>query len=157
MPKLSHLDEIGRARMVDVSDKAVTKRVAIAQGQIRMQPSTLEKILSGRLVKGDAFTVAKIAAIQAAKRTSELIPLCHPLPISNVEIEFDHDAKGASISVTATVSSTGKTGVEMEALTTCSIALLTLYDMAKAAERGMEISSIKLIEKRGGKSGIWRR
>ncbi len=143
--------------MVDVGDKANTKRVAIAQGQLRMQSATLRKILSGRLVKGDALSVAQIAGIQAAKRTSELIPLCHLIPLTGIEIEFKSDAKAASITVTATVRSTGKTGVEMEALTACTIALLTLYDMAKAAERGMEISSIKLIEKRGGKSGVWKR
>jgi cyclic pyranopterin phosphate synthase len=157
MPKLSHLDETGRARMVDVSDKPDTKRVAIAQGQILMRPATLKRILSGKLVKGDALTVAKIAGIQAAKRTHEIIPLCHPIPISNIELGFSHDAKTASVTVSATVSSTSKTGVEMEALTACSVTLLTLYDMAKAVERGMEISSIKLIEKRGGKSGLWKR
>lgn len=157
MAKLSHLDETGRARMVDVGDKADTKRAAIAQGRIQMRPATLRKILSGRLIKGDALTVAKIAGIQGAKRTSELLPLCHPIPITNVEIEFAHDANAASITVTATVRSTGKTGVEMEALTACAVTLLTLYDMAKAAERGMELDAIKLIEKRGGKSGVWKR
>lgn len=153
--KLPHLDEYSRARMVDVSAKADTKRTAVAQGKIVMSPETLKLILQGGLEKGDVFTVAKVAAIQAAKRTSELVPLCHPIPIDGIEIKFVHDKKEASITVTATVTSTGKTGVEMEALTACAIALLTIYDMAKSVERGMEIKGIYLLEKRGGKSGTW--
>ena len=153
--KFSHLDKRGRAKMVDVSAKADTKRVAVAQGKIIMKPETLKLILQGGLEKGDVFTVAKVAAIQAAKRTSELVPLCHPLPIDGIEIKFVHDKKEASITAKTTVTSTGKTGVEMEALTACAIALLSIYDMAKSAERGMEIKEIYLLEKRGGKSGSW--
>lgn len=155
MPKLSHLDEHGRARMVDVSAKADTKRTAVAQGKIVMSPKTLKLILQGGLEKGDVFTVAKIAAIQGAKRTAELIPMCHPISIDGIEIAFEHGKREASITAKATVTGTGKTGVEMEALTACAIALLTIYDMAKSAERGMEIREIYLLEKRGGKSGAW--
>ncbi len=141
--------------MVDVSAKADTKRVAVAQGKIIMSPETLKLILQGGLEKGDVFTVAKVAAIQGAKRTAELIPMCHPIGIDGIEIAFEHDKKEASITAKATVTSTGKTGVEMEALTACAIALLTIYDMAKSAERGMEIKELYLLEKRGGKSGSW--
>jgi cyclic pyranopterin phosphate synthase len=153
--KLSHLDEQGNARMVDISLKPDTIRAAIAQGKIVMQPSTLRLVLEGDMTKGDVLTVAKIAAIQGAKRTSELIPMCHPIPITGIEIDFTPDRTEASISVTATVTSTGKTGVEMEALTACATALLTIYDMCKATEKGMTINSIQLLEKRGGRSGSW--
>jgi len=153
--KLSHLDEHGRARMVDVSAKTDTKRIAVAQGKIVMSPETLKLILHGGLEKGDVFTVAKVAAVQGAKRTAELIPMCHPIPIDGIELDFEHNKTEASITVKASVTSTGKTGVEMEALTACAIALLTIYDMAKSAERGMEIREIYLLEKRGGKSGSW--
>ena len=155
--ELSHLDEHGNARMVNVSAKPDTARIAIAQGKIVMKPSTLQLILEGYIKKGDVLTVAKVAAIQGAKRASELIPMCHPISITGIEIDFFHDKKEASISVTATVTSAGKTGVEMEALTGCATALLTIYDMCKAAEKGMTIGPIQLIEKRGGKSGTWTR
>jgi len=155
MSKLSHLDKKGRARMVDVSAKADTKRTAVAQGKIVMSSKTLKLILQGGLEKGDVFTVAKVAAVQGAKRTAELIPMCHPIPIDGIELDFEHNKTEASITVKASVTSTGKTGVEMEALTACAIALLTIYDMAKSAERGMEIREIYLLEKRGGKSGSW--
>ncbi len=157
MKKLSHLDSQGHARMVNVSAKIDTLRTAIAEGKITMKPSTLALILEGHIKKGDVLTVAKIAAIQGAKRTSELIPMCHPIPITGIEIDFTHNKKIACILVTARVTSTGKTGVEMEALTACSIALLTIYDMCKAAEKNMTIGSIQLIEKRGGKNGVWKR
>ncbi|MCX8103200.1 MAG: cyclic pyranopterin monophosphate synthase MoaC [Candidatus Bipolaricaulota bacterium] len=155
--KLSHLDAQGRARMVDVSDKPDTKRVAVAQGSIIMAPETLKLIVSERVPKGDVFTVAKIAGINGAKKTSELIPLCHPLPLDALDLEFHPDLKTGRITVTVTASSTGKTGVEMEALTACAIALLTVYDMCKSAERGMTIEKILLVEKRGGRSGLWQR
>jgi len=155
--KLSHLDAHGHVCMVDVSAKPDTVRVAIAQGKIVMRPSTLQLVLEGTIKKGDVLTVAKIAAIQGAKRTSELIPMCHPIPITGLEIDFARDKKEASISVTTTVTSSGKTGVEMEALTACATALLTIYDMCKAVEKGMTIGPIQLIEKRGGKSGTWNR
>ncbi|MBI1741660.1 cyclic pyranopterin monophosphate synthase MoaC [Candidatus Acetothermia bacterium] len=155
--KLSHLDAHGHARMVDVSAKPDTVRIAIAQGKIVMRPSTLQLILEGTIKKGDVLTVAKIAAIQGAKRTAELIPMCHPIPITGIDIEFTHDKQEANISVAAAVTSAGKTGVEMEALTACATALLTIYDMCKAVEKGMTIGPIQLIEKRGGKSGTWNR
>ncbi|MBI3661034.1 cyclic pyranopterin monophosphate synthase MoaC [Candidatus Acetothermia bacterium] len=155
--KLSHLDAHGHARMVDVSAKPDTVRIAIAQGKIVMRPSTLQLILEGTIKKGDVLTVAKIAAIQGAKRTAELIPMCHSIPITGIDIEFTHDKQEANISVTAAVTSAGKTGVEMEALTACATALLTIYDMCKAVEKGMTIGPIQLIEKRGGKSGTWNR
>jgi cyclic pyranopterin phosphate synthase len=155
MKKLTHLDVHGNAQMVDVSAKKDTARKATARGKIIMRPTTLALVLEGYIKKGDVFTVAKIAAIQGAKRTAELIPMCHPIPISGIEIEFSHDKKEASISVLATVSSTGKTGLEMEALVACSLALLTIYDMCKAAEKGMIIGSIELLKKQGGKSGDW--
>ncbi len=157
MKKLTHLDEQGNARMVDVGTKRDTLRTAVAQGKITMKPATLRLVLQGHVTKGDVFTVAKIAAIQGAKRTAELIPLCHPIPITGIEIEFGHDKKEASISLVVTVTSTGKTGVEMEALTACSVGLLAIYDMCKAAEKAMAIGPIVLIEKRGGKSGAWTR
>lgn len=122
-----------------------------------MRPQTLQRVLAGGVQKGDVFTVAKIAAVQAAKRTAALIPLCHPIPITGIEIDFTHDTHRAEISVTATVTSIGKTGAEMEALTACAVALLTIYDMCKAAEKGMTIGPIELIEKRGGRSGTWKR
>lgn len=150
---LTHLDETGAARMVDVSGKAVTPRVAVAEGRIRMAPDTLAAIRDGGLKKGDALATARIAGIMAAKRTAELIPLCHPLPISKVSLDLTLEE--AAIVVRATVGTTGQTGVEMEALTAVSVALLTLYDMAKALDRGMRIEGVRLLEKRGGKSGDW--
>ncbi len=150
---LTHLDESGAARMVDVGGKAPSQRVAIAAGSIRMSDATLQAVREGNGPKGDVLGAARIAGIMAAKKTSELIPLCHPLPLDAVSLEFDF-IEGA-VTATATASTTGKTGVEMEALTATSIALLTIYDMAKALEKGMVISEVRLLEKRGGKSGDW--
>lgn len=150
---LTHLDQTGAARMVDVSGKAVTARIAVAEGRIRMAPGTLAAIRDGGLKKGDALATARIAGIMAAKRTAELIPLCHPLPISKVSLDLA--LEDGAIAARATVGTTGQTGVEMEALTAVSVALLTLYDMAKALDRGMRIEEIRLLEKRGGRSGDW--
>lgn len=152
MSVLVHLDESGAARMVDVSDKAETVRKAVASGRLRMSNATLNAIRA-RKGKGDAVAVARVAGIMAAKRTSDLIPLCHPLPVSSVSIDFAYEASG--IVVTATVATEAKTGVEMEALTAASIALLTLYDMGKSIEKGMVIESVRLVSKTGGKSGDW--
>jgi len=154
---LSHLDESGRARMVDVGDKADTQRMAVADGLIKMRADTLALITSGKVKKGDALTVAKVAAIQAAKKTSDLIPLCHPIPIVGIDVEIEPDVDLPGLRMSVCVRSTGKTGVEMEALTAVCVGLLTVYDMAKAAEKGMKIGHIRLREKRGGKSGSWRR
>jgi cyclic pyranopterin monophosphate synthase len=153
MNKLSHLDESGAASMVDVSDKATTTRIAVAMGYVTMQPATLKLIIEGALKKGDVLSVARIAGIMAAKRTHELIPLCHPLLISKIAIELMPDEANSSINVTATVKISGQTGVEMEALTAVSVACLTIYDMAKAADKDMRIEGIRLILKTGGKSG----
>jgi cyclic pyranopterin phosphate synthase len=152
---LTHFDAQGQAHMVDVSAKAETHRIARASGVIRMQPQTFALIRSGGAKKGDVLGVARIAAIQAAKRTSELIPLCHPLPITRVAIEFDLDTAASSVRCTAQVETLGRTGVEMEALTAVQIGLLTIYDMCKAADRGMVIDGVRVIEKHGGKSGDW--
>jgi cyclic pyranopterin phosphate synthase len=154
--RLTHLDSRGEARMVDVGDKAVTSRVAVARAQIRMKPETLSVILASELSKGDALATARIAAIQAAKKTSDLIPLCHPLPITKVSVELraDHALPGIVIEVTCKVR--GQTGIEMEALTAASVAALTVYDMAKSIDRGMVIEEVMLIEKSGGKTGEWR-
>ncbi|QOV95160.1 cyclic pyranopterin monophosphate synthase MoaC [Novosphingobium sp. ES2-1] len=154
MNDLTHLDSNGTARMVDVGGKTETHRVAIARGMIRMSDATLEAIRSGNAPKGDVLGPARIAGIMAAKRTGDLIPLCHPLALDAVNIDFAFIADG--IECTATASLTGRTGVEMEALTAVSLALLTIYDMAKALDKGMVIESVRLIEKRGGKSGTWR-
>jgi cyclic pyranopterin phosphate synthase len=155
--KLSHLDEQGRARMVDVGAKADTERVAVARGCVHMQPKTLALIQAGAVKKGDVLTVAQIAGIQAAKRTHELIPMCHPLLLTHVAVELTpgESEEGAWIDLEATVRTTGKTGVEMEALTAVSIAALTVYDMCKAADRGMRITNVYLVHKSGGKSGDW--
>lgn len=153
--KLSHLDAKGDAHMVDVSEKPVTSRKAVAGGVVRMQPATLALILNGEIAKGEVFQVARIAGIMAAKRTSDLIPLCHPLAISKVSVEFMPDIDRSLIEVSATVKVTGQTGVEMEALTAVSIACLTIYDMAKAVDRAMQISDVRLIQKTGGKSGTY--
>lgn len=153
--KLSHLDAKGDAHMVDVSEKFVTSRQAVAGGVVRMQPTTLALILNGEIAKGEVFQVARIAGIMAAKRTSDLIPLCHPLAISKVSVEFMPDIDRSLIEVSATVKVTGQTGVEMEALTAVSIACLTIYDMAKAVDRAMQISDVRLIQKTGGKSGTY--
>jgi cyclic pyranopterin phosphate synthase len=152
---LTHFDAHGQAHMVDVSAKAETHRVARAGGVIRMLPATLALIESGHAKKGDVIGVARIAAIQAAKRTSELIPLCHPLPITRVAVEFEVDAATSSVRCIAQVETFGRTGVEMEALTAVQIGLLTVYDMCKAADRGMEMGEIRVLEKHGGKSGDW--
>ncbi|NRG18713.1 cyclic pyranopterin monophosphate synthase MoaC [Rhizobiales bacterium] len=155
-PKLTHIDQSGAASMVDVSEKDTTSRTAVARGEIRMKVQTLEMILSGNAKKGDVLGVARIAGIMAAKRTHELIPLCHPLPLSKVTIEIDPDDTLPGFVVTATTKVSGQTGVEMEALTACSLACLTIYDMAKAVDRGMTVGEIRLLEKKGGKSGHWR-
>jgi cyclic pyranopterin monophosphate synthase len=154
--KLSHLSGRGEARMVDVSAKPVTERVAVAQGRVIMQPKTLEIVRSGNAKKGDVLGAARIAGIMAAKRTHELIPLCHPLSLSQVEVDVAPDAKLPGVTVTARVKVAGKTGVEMEALTAVCVACLTVYDMVKAVERGMRIEGIRLVEKSGGKSGHFR-
>ncbi len=153
---LTHLGKSGEARMVDVSEKNATERVAVAEGKVVMTRATLELVLSGNAKKGDVLGAARIAGIMAAKKTSELIPLCHPLPISKAEVEIAADEKLPGLLVRATVKVTGPTGVEMEALTAVSVACLTIYDMVKAAEKGMRIEGIRLIEKTGGKSGDWR-
>jgi cyclic pyranopterin phosphate synthase len=152
-PKLSHVDESGRAKMVDVSAKAETQRIAIAKGEIVMQKSTLDLILAGEIKKGDVLTLAQVAGIMAAKRTSDLIPLCHPLQLSKVDVDCIPDETLPGVRITATVKTTGKTGVEMEALTAVSLAALTIYDMTKAAEKTMRIQNIRLVEKHGGRSG----
>jgi cyclic pyranopterin monophosphate synthase len=153
---LTHFDAQGQAHMVDVAAKAETHRVARASGRIRMMPATFALIAGGTAKKGDVIGVARIAAIQGAKRTSELIPLCHPLPITRVAVEFELDAEGSSVVCTAQVETLGRTGVEMEALTAVQVGLLTVYDMCKAADRGMVMSDIRVLEKRGGKSGEWK-
>jgi cyclic pyranopterin phosphate synthase len=153
MSKLTHLDEHGRASMVDVSAKLETERVAIARGEVHMKKETFDLIRAGQIKKGDVLTVAQIAGITASKRTSELIPLCHPLFLSKVDVDIVLDESIPGVVITATVKVTGKTGVEMEALTAVSIAALTVYDMAKAAEKTMRIQNIRLIEKHGGRSG----
>lgn len=152
---LTHFDAQGQAHMVDVSAKSETHRVARATGTIRMQPATLALIREGTAKKGDVIGVARIAAIQAAKRTSDLIPLCHPLPITRVAVEFEIDAAANSVRCTAQVETLGRTGVEMEALTAVQVGLLTVYDMCKAADRGMVMDGIRVLEKHGGKSGDW--
>jgi cyclic pyranopterin phosphate synthase len=154
--RLTHLGRRGEARMVDVSKKAPTERVAIAEGRVVMKKSTLKIVLDGNAKKGDVMGAARIAGILAAKRTHELIPLCHPLAISKVEIDIAPDKKLPGLVVRATVKVKGKTGVEMEALTAVSIACLTIYDMVKAVEREMRIEGVRLIEKRGGKTGLFR-
>ena len=154
MADLTHLDEQGHARMVDVGGKPETARVAIASGRIRMSREALAAIREGDVPKGDVLAAARIAGIMAAKKTAELIPLCHPLALDSVGIDFAFEEDG--VRATATASLTGRTGVEMEAMTATSIALLTIYDMAKAIDKGMIIEDLRLIEKRGGKSGTWR-
>lgn len=157
MSKLTHLDEEGRAHMVDVSAKAVTTREAVAEASISMQPETLSLITSGGHKKGDVLAVARIAGIQAAKRCSDLIPLCHPLMLSSVKVELNPDTAAHRIRITASCRLAGQTGVEMEALTAASVAALTIYDMCKAVDRGMVISDIQLLSKTGGQSGEWLR
>ena len=156
MTKLSHTDEAGAARMVDVGDKSVTKRIAVAEALVRMQPATAQLIKSNSLKKGDVLAAARIAGVMAAKKTPELIPLCHPLAITSVIVEFSW-VNNCEIAITATVKVDGKTGVEMEALTAASVAGLTIYDMAKAVDKGMEITGLRLLSKEGGKSGAYSR
>jgi cyclic pyranopterin phosphate synthase len=151
--KLSHLDESGRPRMVDVTGKAATARVAVSKGFVRMQPATFKLIQSGGTAKGDVLSAAKLAGIMAAKKTPDLIPLCHPILIGSIDIDFTLDEKNSSVEITATVRSTGQTGVEMEALTAVAVTALTIYDMCKAVDRAMKIESIRLVRKSGGKSG----
>ncbi|MGQ0597342.1 cyclic pyranopterin monophosphate synthase MoaC [Aquabacterium sp.] len=157
MSELTHFDQQGQAHMVDVSDKASTTRVAVAQGRIVMQPSTLALIAEGRAGKGDVLGVARIAAIQGAKRTADLIPLCHPLALSKVAVEFELDEVASAVVCRVTAQTVGPTGVEMEALTAVQVGLLTIYDMCKAADRGMVMTDVGLLEKVGGKSGHWVR
>ncbi len=162
MDELNHFSATGRARMVDVSAKAETARVAVASGILRMRPETLARIREGKVAKGDVLTVADVGAVMAAKRTPDIIPMCHPVALSGVEVAFSEvilpDEHGAvGIKVLATASCTGQTGVEMEALCAANVALLTIYDMCKAMDRGMRIECVQLEEKRGGKSGVWLR
>lgn len=156
MSRLTHLDNQGHARMVDVSEKSATVRVAVAQGYVRMQPETLAMISEGRHAKGDVLAVARIAGIQAAKKTPDLIPLCHPLMLSSVSVELTCEPEYTRVHILAQCKLTGQTGVEMEALTAVSVAALTLYDMCKAVDKGMVISDISLRQKTGGRSGDWR-
>ncbi|MBI4497411.1 MAG: cyclic pyranopterin monophosphate synthase MoaC [Chloroflexi bacterium] len=151
--QLSHVDASGRARMVDVSQKGETERVAVARGMVVMQPETLALIQQNALAKGDVLTVAQVAGIMAAKRTAELIPMCHPLMLTNVAVELAPDPERHAVVITATVRTTGKTGVEMEAMTAVSVAALTIYDMAKAVDRAMRIEGVRLVRKSGGQSG----
>ncbi len=150
---LTHIDESGNAHMVDVGKKPDTERIAIARGEVHMRPETLELIRAGAMKKGDVLTVAQVAGIMAAKRTSELIPLCHPLSINQVEVDLELDPELPGVKITSRVRTLGKTGVEMEALTAVSVAALTVYDMAKAVEKTMRIQNIRLVEKHGGRSG----
>jgi cyclic pyranopterin monophosphate synthase len=151
--KLTHLDESGRVNMVDVGSKAETERIAIAEGWVLMNPETLKLIQQGTMRKGDVLTVAQIAGIMGAKRTHELIPLCHPLPLNKIDVELELDEEHGGVHILATAKTTGKTGVEMEALTAVSVCALTVYDMAKAVDREMQITGIRLLEKRGGQRG----
>jgi len=154
MEELTHIDAEGKPRMVDISGKPDTQRQAVAKGLLRMKPATLELIQKKEVAKGDVLDVAKLAGIMAAKQTPNLIPLCHPLLIGEVNLEFSLDEKASRIEITTTVKSTGKTGVEMEALTATAVAALTIYDMCKAVDRGMKIENIRLVSKSGGKSGV---
>jgi cyclic pyranopterin phosphate synthase len=154
---LTHFDETGQAHMVDVGDKAATRRRAVASGRIRMQPSTLRLVVDGKAGKGDVLGIARVAAIQGSKRTPDLIPLCHPIMLTRVAVEFIVDEPKSAIECIATAECSGQTGVEMEALTAVSVGLLTIYDMCKAADRGMVIEQIGLDEKDGGKSGLWKK
>ena len=153
---LTHFDQHGQAHMVDVGDKGETRRIARATGRIRMKASTLQLIAQGTAAKGDVLGVARIAAIQGAKRTSDLIPLCHPIPLTRIAVDFTLDEDNNAVECTATAETLGRTGVEMEALTAVSAGLLTIYDMCKAADRGMVLEGIRLLEKQGGRSGHWR-
>ncbi|MCA9971926.1 MAG: cyclic pyranopterin monophosphate synthase MoaC [Anaerolineales bacterium] len=154
--KLSHLDESGQARMVDVGHKAVTERIAVARGAVTMQPETLQLIQAGQIKKGDVFTVAQLAGVMAAKQTSSLIPLCHPLPLNHVSVTCTANPAENRVDIEATVRVSGKTGVEMEALTAVTLAGLTIYDMAKAVDRSMQLTNVHLVRKSGGQSGDWQ-
>ena len=156
MSRLSHVNESGEANMVDISAKGETARTAVAEGRVRMQPETLREILEGGVPKGDVLAVARVAGIQGAKRCAELIPLCHPLPLSKVSVTFTAQGDDC-VAVRAECRVTGRTGVEMEALTAVSVAALTIYDMCKAMDKGMVIEAVQLLSKEGGKSGAWRR
>lgn len=156
-PQLTHIDESGAARMVDVGDKAETQRLAVASGRVDMEPGTLTLLAQGSHKKGDVLAVARIAGIQAAKKCSDLIPLCHPLMLNSVELDFELDHNNSAVLIEGRCKVSGKTGVEMEALTAVSVAALTIYDMCKAVDRGMVIGQIAVEHKQGGKSGDWRR
>ena len=156
MGEFTHFNAAGQAHMVDVAAKQDTHRVAIAAGRIVMRPETLQKIMDGTASKGDVLGIARVAAIQGAKRTSDLIPLCHPIALTSVNVEFKMLDDASAVECTARAESVGRTGVEMEALTAVSVALLTIYDMCKAVDRGMRIEGVRLMEKRGGKSGLWQ-
>jgi cyclic pyranopterin phosphate synthase len=156
MSKLTHIDAAGQAQMVDVGAKSLTERIAIAEAVVGMQPETLKLIIEGGHKKGDVFAVARIAGIQAAKKCADLIPLCHPLMLSSVNVDLEADTAASQVRITATCKLAGQTGVEMEALTAASVAALTIYDMCKAVDRGMVIESVRLLEKAGGKSGHYR-
>jgi cyclic pyranopterin phosphate synthase len=153
--KLSHIDDAGRARMVDVTAKDETLRVAVAKGRVVMRPATLRLLQRGEIAKGNVLTTAQVAGTMAAKKTSELIPMCHPLLLTGIDVELTPDSAESAIEITATVRTTGKTGVEMEALTAVSVAALTVYDMCKAVDRGMQVEGVRLVSKTGGKSGDW--
>jgi cyclic pyranopterin phosphate synthase len=157
MKKLSHFDRRGAAHMVDVGEKTATHRVAVASGRVKMRPATFRLVAAGRAKKGDVLGIARIAAIQAAKRTPELIPLAHPIALTRISIDFFLDKKRSAVRLTARVECRGQTGVEMEALTAVAVGLLTIYDMLKAVDRGMTLGEIRLEEKRGGKSGVFHR
>jgi cyclic pyranopterin monophosphate synthase len=157
MSKLTHFDEQGRVNMVDVSNKAVTERIAVASGCVHMRTETLALVKSGTAKKGDVITVAEIAGVMATKQTANLIPLCHPLPITGAKIEIEHDDNLPGLRVIARIKTTGQTGIEMEALTAVSVTCLTIYDMLKAVDKAMQITDIELLEKTGGKSGTYRK
>jgi cyclic pyranopterin phosphate synthase len=157
MNKLTHLNEAGEARMVDVGDKPATRRVAVAEGRIRMAAATLELIRSGGHGKGDVLAVARVAGIMAAKKTAELVPLCHPIPLTAIDVELEPDERESSVNCRVRAETLAQTGVEMEALTAVQIALLAIYDMCKSADRGMTIDGVRLLEKAGGRSGEWKR
>ena len=155
--QLNHFNQRGEAYMVDVGDKKVTQRIAVAEGSIHMQPETLKRIVQGEHKKGDVLGVARIAGVMAAKKTADLVPLCHPLPLTHVDIQLSTDEENPCVHCVATVKTAGQTGVEMEALTVVQITLLTIYDMCKAMDRGMRMNNIQLVSKAGGKSGVWQR
>lgn len=155
-PRLSHIDDAGKARMVDVSAKDETRREATARGRVVMQPETLKLLVRGEIAKGNVLTTAQIAGVMAAKKTHELIPMCHPLLLTGIDVDLTPDEAASAIEITATVRTTGKTGVEMEALTAVSVAGLTVYDMCKAVDRAMQVEAVRLVEKSGGKSGGYR-